>query len=49
MDTLRGHNRWKTAGVLTLFALILGIMLVVPGLRKAPSGDPAVNVPAMSR
>ncbi len=49
MDTLRGHNRWKAAGVLALFALFLGAMLVVPSLRGSPSGDPAVELPAMSR
>jgi predicted cobalt transporter CbtA len=46
MKTLRGGNGWKAAGVLFLLAGFLGVMLLVPTLRKAPAAG--VDVPAMS-
>jgi hypothetical protein len=39
MDDLRGHNRLKAAAILVLFALFLGVLLVVPGIRQAPLLD----------
>lgn len=47
MDNLRGHNRLKATGLLLLFAVFLGAMLIVPSLRRvplidAPSDEPAV-------
>ena len=49
MDTLRGHNHLKAAGILALFALFLGAMIIVPSLRDAPSGNPPVDLPSTSR
>ena len=46
MDELRGHNRLKAAGLLLLFALFLGAMLVVPSFRQAPLLTTPANEPA---
>ena len=48
MKTLRGGNGWKAAGLLFLLAGFLGVMLLVPTLRRAPTSVPTVDVPAMS-
>lgn len=46
-DELRGHSSLKATAILLLFAIFLGTLLVVPGLRRAPSGAP-VDSPAGS-
>ena len=48
MQSLRGGNRWKMAGVLFVLAAFLGVMLLVPALRPAPVTTPEMDVPAMS-
>jgi hypothetical protein len=47
METLRGGNSWKAAGVLFVFAAFLAVMLVVPALRRAPVAAPVVNLPSL--
>jgi hypothetical protein len=46
MDDLRGHNRLKATGILLLFAAFLGALLIVPGIRPAPSVDVRTDEPA---
>jgi len=46
MDDLRGHNRLKATGVLLLFAVFLGALLIVPGIRQPPSVDVKAAEPA---
>lgn len=46
MDDLRGHNRLKATGILLLFAVFLGALLIVPGIRPAPSADERADEPA---
>ncbi len=46
MYDLRGHNRLKATGILLLFAVFLGALLIVPGIRQAPSGDVKADQPA---
>jgi hypothetical protein len=47
METLRGGNNWKAAGVLFVLAAFLGVMLVVPALRRAPVVAPVVDLPSL--
>jgi hypothetical protein len=49
MDELRGHNRLKATGVLLLFAVFLGALLVVPSLRRAPVIDAPTEQPGNVR
>jgi hypothetical protein len=49
MDELQGHRRLKAAGILLLFALFLGVLLIVPSMRQAPMGDLPADQPALSR
>jgi hypothetical protein len=49
MDELRGHGRLKATGILLLFALFLGVLLIVPSMRQAPMGDLPADQPALSR
>jgi len=46
MDNLRGHNRLKATGLLLLFAVFLGAMLIVPSLRRVPLIDAPADEPA---
>lgn len=46
MDELRGHNRLKATGLLLLFAVFLGAMLIVPSIRRAPLIDSTADRPA---
>jgi hypothetical protein len=46
MDDLRGHNRLKATGILLLFAVFLGALLIVPGIRQPPSADVKADEPA---
>ena len=45
-DELRGHNRLKATGILLLFALFLGALLVVPGIRARPALQGPADQPA---
>jgi hypothetical protein len=48
MDELRGHNRLKATGILLLLALLLGILLVVPSIRRPPVDDAPRERPALN-
>jgi hypothetical protein len=48
MDDLRGHNRLKATGILLLLALLLGILLIVPSIRRPAAIDTPAERPAMS-
>ena len=47
-DELRGHNRLKATAILLLFAVFLGVLLVVPGIRTRPVIDVPADQPARS-
>lgn len=48
MSKLHGKNGWKAAGVLVLFAVFVGAMLIGPALRRPPNPGPPADVPAMT-
>jgi hypothetical protein len=48
MDELRGHRRLKATGILLLFALFLGALIIVPSIREAPTDEVPAD-PAAAR